>query len=173
MKHIVNIDKTYLKSLVAGAILTLSLARTKFVDEKGEKNNMLNQVTLMGRLVKDVEIKVLKGANGEFSVGRFTLAVDRPKKKDQDKADTDFIICSSVGKKIEVIAQYFHKGDLIAVTGRFKTGSYDKDGHKVYTAEVDISDFSFIPQKKVAAEQTSNSNDFVSVPDGYEGLPFA
>lgn len=133
---------------------------------------MLNNVVLMGRLVKDVDLRSLKGANGDFSLGRFSLAVDRPKKAGQEKADTDFISCSAVGKKSEVINRFFKKGDLIVVTGRWKTGTYEKDSKKYYTNEVDVVDFSFVPQKKAEAKENNASSEFYNVPDDYDGLPF-
>ena len=133
---------------------------------------MLNNVVLMGRLVKNVDLRSLKGSNGDFSLGRFVLAVDRPKRAGQEKADTDFISCSAVGKKSEVINQYFKKGDLIVITGRWKTGSYEKDNKKYYTNEVDVIDFSFVPQKKAEAKENNASSEFYNVPDDYDGLPF-
>ena len=141
---------------------------------------MLNNCTVMGRLVGDVEARQVNGANGSFSVGRFTVAVDRPKRQGQNKAETDFITCSSAGKRIETISNYFHKGDLIVVSGRWKTGSYtNQQGQKIYTNELDVADFNFIPgtksqtQTQTQTQAQPQQQEFMYVPDGdFDGLPF-
>lgn len=120
----------------------------------------MNKVVLIGRLTKDPELRYAQG-NGT-AVCRFTLAVNRPFKKDE----TDFINCISFGKAAETINQYMTKGRQLAVTGSIRTGSYDaQDGTKRYTTDIAVDGFEFVgsgqgnnnnPQGNVS----NNNNDF-------------
>lgn len=103
----------------------------------------MNKVVLIGRLVKDPELRFTAGSG--TAVARFTVAVNRRKKKDQEKADTDFINCVAFGKTAETISQYFVKGQQIAVNGNIRTGSYEaQDGTKRYTTDVAVESFEFV-----------------------------
>lgn len=89
---------------------------------------MINSVTLIGRLVKDVQIRQTTSG---LTVGSFVLAVNRPAyNKNETKAD--FIRCIIWRKAAEVLAKYAHKGSLIGIQGRLETDQYEKDGHTVY-----------------------------------------
>lgn len=101
----------------------------------------MNKVIIIGRLTKDSELRYTES---ELAICDFTLAVDREYKKDE----TDFINCKAFGKLGETINKYTHKGDLIAVCGRINTGSYEKDGHKVYTTNVVVDQVKFLQAKK-------------------------
>ena len=147
----------------------------------------MNSVHLMGRLTRDPEIKVSQTANGQMTVARYTLAVDRRYKKDGEQS-ADFISCVAFGKSGEFAEKYLHKGTKIAITGRIQTGSYtNKDGAKVYTTDVVAEEHEFCESKAVAQntetsapEQSGNptttaeANDFMSIIDNVEddGLPF-
>lgn len=105
----------------------------------------MNKVVLVGRLVRDPELRFAAGSGN--AVSRFTIAVNRQFKKDE----TDFIGCVAFGKTAEIISQYFTKGKQIAVSGSIRTGSYDApDGTKRYTTDVAVDSFDFI--------DSSNSN---------------
>lgn len=104
----------------------------------------MNNCNFTGRLTKDPELK--QTASGT-SVATFTLAVDR---KDKDK-NTDFIPCKAWSKTAETIANYLHKGSLIAVVGRLETRSYDKDGEKRYIYEIIVTSFDFLERRSEAA----------------------
>jgi single-strand DNA-binding protein len=103
---------------------------------------MINDVTLVGRLTRDVELRSTKSGK---PVASFTLAVDRQRKDD----GADFIICVAWDKGAELIAQYVHKGDLLGITGQIRTRSYeDKEGRKVFVTEIVVRDFQFLQPKK-------------------------
>jgi len=89
----------------------------------------MNSVSLTGRLTKDPEVRY---SQANMAIARFTLAVDRPMKKDE----ADFIPVTCFGKTAELVEKYIQKGRLVGVTGRIQTGSYEKDGRKVYTTDV-------------------------------------
>ena len=90
----------------------------------------MNKVILMGRLVRDPEIRYSNGENA-MAIARFSLAVDRRFKRDREQ-NADFISCISFGKNAEFAEKYLKKGIKLVVTGRIQTGSYtNRDGQKV------------------------------------------
>lgn len=93
----------------------------------------MNTVQLIGRLTKNPVMQTV--ASNESQVARFTLAVERAKTKD-GKKDADFINCVAFGKVADIIEKYAGKGKQIAVVGHIQTGTYEKDGKKVYTTDV-------------------------------------
>lgn len=101
----------------------------------------MNNVSLIGRLTKDVEER--RTQNGT-PVASFTLAVDRRKKED----GADFINCIAWDKAAETIAKYVHKGDLFGVTGYIQTRNYEKDGRMNYFTEVVTTSFQFLERKR-------------------------
>lgn len=137
----------------------------------------MNKVILIGRVVRDAEIRYSQGAN-TTCIARYTLAVDR-KFKQEGQPNADFINCIAFGKLGEFAEKYLHKGVKIAVTGRIQTGSYtNKDGQKVYTTDVVVEEQEFCESKSSNQSQgndrpQTSSDDFMSIPDGVEdGLPF-
>lgn len=91
---------------------------------------MINNTVLVGRLTKDPELR--KTQNG-ISVVSFTLAINRT----FNREETDFINCVAWKHSADFMAQYLNKGDLVGITGRIQTRSYDdKNGKKVYITEV-------------------------------------
>ena len=129
----------------------------------------MNNVSLVGRLTRDPEIKT---TNSGSTYARFSIAVDRRGKD----AGTDFINIVAFGKTSEFIERYFRKGQRIGINGRIQTGSYEgKDGKKVYTFDVIAENVEFVESKSASASATpANADGFVNVPDGLEddGLPF-
>lgn len=101
----------------------------------------MNNVSLIGRLTKDVEER--RTQNGTHVVS-FTLAVDRRKKED----GADFIHCIAWDKAAETIAKYVHKGDLFGVTGYIQTRNYEKYGRMNYFTEVVTTSFQFLERKR-------------------------
>ena len=116
----------------------------------------MNQVILFGRLTADPEVRYTQ--TGKV-VTSFTLAIDRPKAKDAEKAETDFIRCQAWGTLGENIGNHFNKGKRMLCYGSIRTGSYDKDGKKVYTFDINVKGFHFIESKtKNEDGQTSTTN---------------
>lgn len=95
---------------------------------------MLNNVNLMGRLVRDAELKMTQ--NG-ISTATFTIACERDFKGQDGKKETDFITVVAWRHTAEYICQYAKKGDMLAVSGRLQMRSYeDRSGQKRTVAEV-------------------------------------
>ncbi len=136
----------------------------------------MNKVILVGRLTRDPEIRY---ANNEKNTctARFSLAVNR-KFKTNGQYEADFPNCVAMGKAAEFVEKYFHKGDMIALDGRIKTGSYtNKDGNKVYTTDVFAENVEFAQSKSDSSNSNNSkpsSDGFINIPDGIESeLPFA
>ena len=119
----------------------------------------MNNVSLIGRLTKDPELKTTQSG---LSVCRFTVAVDRPYSKENQ---ADFISCIAWRKTAEFIDSYFSKGQRIALTGSIQTGSYtDKDGKTVYTTDINVNNVEFCESKK---QNNNNLNNIET-----EDMPF-
>ena len=138
----------------------------------------MNKVTLIGRVVRDADIRYSQGQN-TTCIARYTLAVDR-KFKQEGQPTADFINCIAFGKLGEFAEKYLHKGVKIAVTGRIQTGSYkNKDGNTVYTTDVVVEEQEFCESKSSNQSQSndrpqSSPDDFMKIPDGIEdSLPFS
>lgn len=128
----------------------------------------MNIVALVGRVTRDPDIRQSQGEN-PMVVARYTLAVDRRGTKEKDKAD--FISMVSFGKTAEFIEKYVKKGTKLCIRGRIQTGSYEKDGKKIYTTDVVAEDVEFAESKKSQEQpQEKPVDDFISVVDGE--LPF-
>ena len=111
----------------------------------------MNSVSLIGRLVRDPELRY---AQTGTAMCRFTVAVDRRMSKQRrqeaqanNQPTADFISCTAFGKTAEVIANYHSKGSQIAVEGRIQTGSYEKDGRRIYTTDVLVNSITFVGSK--------------------------
>lgn len=133
----------------------------------------MNTVQLIGRLTRDPQISYT--AQAQTAVARFTLAIDRGKDKNGEDRGADFPSCIAFGKTAELIDKYVHKGDRIGLMGRVQTGSYEKDGQKVYTTDIVADRIEFLTDKK----NTAGSDDVPSADphDGFsrltdEDIPF-
>lgn len=148
----------------------------------------MNKVILMGRLVRDPEVRYTQAEN-PMAVSRYTLAIDRrgiKKKEGDQKPETDFINCIAFGKSGEFAEKYFRQGMRVLISGRIQTGSYvNKDGNKVYTTDVIVEDQEFADSKNQSAGNGGTGNNqqdagsvsgdgFMNMPDGVgdAGLPF-
>ena len=128
----------------------------------------MNQVILTGRLVKDIELRYTPS---QVAVARFSIAIDRGKDKDGNSKGADFPNIIAFGKTAEFLEKYVGKGNRISVIGHIQTGSYDKDGTKVYTTDIIVDKAEAIDWKN------SNNNSADDIPEGFaqiddEELPF-
>lgn len=128
----------------------------------------MNKVILVGRLTKDPDVRVSQ--DGQTTIVRYTLAVDRRMKRDE----ADFISVVAFGKSAEFAEKYLHKGTKIVLSGHIQTGSFtNKEGQKVYTTDVVAEDQEFAESKKAESPNISTDEGFLNVPDTEdEELPF-
>ena len=131
----------------------------------------MNKAIIMGRLTKDVDIR---NADTDKKVARGTLAVNRNYKKEGEDQAADFINLVAFGKQADFLEKFGRKGIKFIVTGRIQTGSYDKDGTKIYTTDVVVEQIEFVESKSASEKAEGETGDgFVNVPEGFdEGLPF-
>ena len=110
----------------------------------------MNNVILMGRLTRDIELNYSK--NGKAFI-RFAIAVNRIGE------GPDFINCVAWEKTAETIAEYFKKGQRILVQGSIRTGSYEKNGQTIYTTDILVSRFEFIESNNKSSSNKNYDND--------------
>ena len=103
---------------------------------------MLNHIVIMGRLVRDPELR--RTGNG-IAVASFRVAVDRDyAPKDGGERKADFIDCVAWRQTGEFISKYFTKGRMIVVDGRLEMRDWtDKDGNKRTSAEINVANAYF------------------------------
>ena len=132
----------------------------------------MNKVILKGRTTRTPEIKYFDDADVKC-YARFTLAVeDRSWKLEDDKFHVDYIGCYAAGKLAEIIERCVGKGQEILICGKWRTGSYEKDGEKVYTNSLFIQELEFCGKK---SDNPNNQEPDFSFMDGVndDDLPFA
>ena len=106
---------------------------------------MINNVTLVGRLTKDVELKYTPANQ---AVAQFTLAVNRTFKNANGERESDFINCVIWRKSAENFANFVKKGALIGITGRIQTRNYEnQQGQRVYITEVIAENFQMLESR--------------------------
>ena len=124
---------------------------------------MLNKVILMGRMVKDPELRHTNSGN---AVASFSIAVNSGY---GDEQKTDFINCVAWNKTAEFINNWFAKGRMIVLVGRLSTRTYEsQDGRKNYVTEVIVNEATFGDSKKDDTEQENNG----FIPVDNTGLPW-
>lgn len=134
---------------------------------------MLNKVVLIGRLVRDPELRYTP-AEG-VPVANFTIAVDRPFSNQKGEKETDFIRIVTWKKQAENCASYLSKGRLVAVEGRLQIRSYeDREGVKRIAAEVVARNVVFLESRRTTEESGSSFDsqdvDELNITD--EDVPF-
>lgn len=125
---------------------------------------MLNQITIMGRLTRDPEVRYTKSST---PVASFTLAVER----DFGEKETDFIDCVAWKAAADFVSKYFHKGSMAVVTGSLQIRDWqDKEGNKRRTAEVIARNIYFGESKKTSSDASAPVMEELPNDDG--DLPF-
>ena len=133
---------------------------------------MLNEIVVMGRMVRDPELR--RTGNGT-AVASFTLACERDvASKDAEKKEVDFIDCVAWRGTGESAAKYFTKGRLGTVTGRLQFREWtDKDGKKRRNAEILVDHIYFCGSKESGAQDGSGTDNGYSAPAYHASAPAA
>ena len=134
---------------------------------------MLNNVSLMGRIVTDIELKTT--ANGT-AVLSFPLAVEKNFPNADGKRDTNFIQIVAWRGTAEFVSKFFKKGDMIALTGEISTRDWtDKEGKKRKETEVLANTVYFASPKSTGGEEraTPRAPKEVAKRAAEAELPFA
>ncbi len=128
----------------------------------------MNQVTLIGRLVKEPEL-VNAGDKQKLD---FTLAVNT-----KVKGKADFIGCTAWGKTAEIMAKYLSKGSQVCVYGEIKNNNYeDSKGVKHYGMKVQVNSIEFVGSKSDVESDESESPGYpkdtpAEKPSPYDYMP--
>ena len=124
---------------------------------------MLNHITLMGRLVRDPE---LRRTGSGVAVASFRIAVDRDyAPKDGGERKADFIDCVAWRQTGEFISKFFTKGRMIVVDGRLEMRDWtDKDGNKRISAEVNVANAYFGDSKRDGEGGSFGGNTYGAAP---------
>ena len=129
---------------------------------------MLNHITIMGRLVRDPE---MRSTQSGVAVASFTLAVDRDfSGKDGGEKQTDFIDCTAWRHTAEFDSKYFSKGRMAVVSGRLQIDNYtDNDGNNRKSAKVIADNIYFGDSKKdgTTGGQSDEAASFTPAPSGF------
>ena len=117
----------------------------------------MNKVILMGRLVKDPEVRYSQSAE-PLAVARYTLAINRRFKR-EGEPDADFINCVAFGKTGEFAEKYFKKGQMVSVVGRLQVRSWDdQNGQKRWSTDVVVEEQYFAESKGSFEASRSNTS---------------
>jgi single-strand DNA-binding protein len=132
-----------------------------------------NKVILIGRLTRDIE---LKKTQSDVSCVSFSLAVDKPYKKDREHPEATFVNCTACRGQAEFLVKYFAKRDKVAIEGYLDDNVWtDKEGKERRDKIVVVNEVEFVEKK--ANKQTSDSpatNEAATNvdDDSDESLPF-
>lgn len=133
----------------------------------------MNLVECIGRLVRDPETKL--GSDVKTSVARFTIAIDRGKNKAGEDLGADYPQITCFGKTAENVERYCYKGMLVGIIGKIRTGSYEKNGEKIYKTEIYAERVEFLENNKDKAQDRDNRKlaDEInnSVPEPESNIP--
>ena len=126
---------------------------------------MINVVVLMGRLVRDPEIRTT--ASGK-SVCSFSLAVERDFQRSEERT-ADYFDCVAWGNTAEFVGKYFHKGRMIALQGRLQARTYkDREGNNRKVVEVIADKVSFTGEKAESTAGKEAPKETKEPPAAYE-----
>ena len=102
----------------------------------------MNNFNCIGRITRDLEVKTSQGGT---TVLNNTVAINRPfKNKQTGEREADFINFVAFGKTAEIIAEYHNKGDMIGLTGRMQSRSYENNsGQRISVTELIVNEMHF------------------------------
>ena len=126
----------------------------------------MNKCIMTGRLTTDPVLRNL-GSKGTSNV-KITLACDRPGKD----AGADYIPLCIWGGSADFVAKYATKGTLIAVSGSWHSGSYEKDGVRVYTHELSVDSVEILEKRKGTGTTNAEPAPEEVILEGNDTLPY-
>lgn len=114
---------------------------------------MINNVTLIGRLTRDAELRYTPS---NIATAQFNVACNQNFKNANGEYDADFINCVMWREQAERFCNWTKKGMLVGITGRIQTRSYEgNDGKRVYVTEVVAENFQVLEKRDNTANQNS------------------
>ena len=125
----------------------------------------MNSVVLIGRLTRDPEVRYTES---QLAVARFSIAINRVPGRDGQDRGADFPNIVVFGKQAENCERFLTKGRQVAIQGHIQTGSYEKDGRKVYTTDVVAVRVDFLEWGD--RSQSSSQGSSAGIPEGFQAI---
>lgn len=131
---------------------------------------MINRVVLVGRLTKDIDLSYTPQG---IAKAQFTLAVNRSFANQSGEREADFIQIQAWRKQAENAANYLKKGSLVGIDGKIQTGSYERDGQRIYYTNVVADSIQFLePRNSTGSSQgASNYESSTNTGGPNQGVP--
>ena len=131
----------------------------------------MNKVILIGYLVYDVELRTNdKGT----AVVRNKIAINNGKDENGNERPTDFLLFYAFNKVAENLSKFCEKGSKIAIEGRLKNRSWDKqDGTKAYEIAVYANNVMLLSGKKSKDGKIRDEQSYRTQEVSQESDPFA
>ena len=131
----------------------------------------MNNVVLIGRLTKDVELKYIQGTG--TPVANFAIAVDREFAGKDGKKEVDFIDIQVWGKSAENCSNYIGKGSLVGIQGSIRIDLYqNKEGENRKITRVNANRVQFLDTKRTEQENKTNTNTLEFQEIDNDDIPF-
>lgn len=108
----------------------------------------INNVSLTGRLTRDPELRVTAGGTQLLS---FTLAFNtsvRNRQTGEWEERGNFIDCTMFGKRADALSRFLAKGQKVAIAGKLRYATWDKDGQRHSKLDVIVDDIVFMSQRQ-------------------------
>lgn len=112
---------------------------------------LLNNVDLVGRIVRDPELRYIPGTG--TPVASFTIAAERDFLKKDGTRDTDFIPCELIGRSAEYAATWCLQGSLVEFHGSIRVDRYEKNGENRTFTKVSGSKIKHLARPGKAKEE--------------------
>lgn len=123
----------------------------------------MNRVDLIGRLTADPELRY---TNDGKPVCNFRIAVNRYSKNGKL---TDYMNIVVFDERAETCKTYLEKGSQVGVEGAIRSGSYEKDGRKIYTTNIVANNVEFLGRAERVLPESEEPEDFKQIG---EDVPF-
>lgn len=112
----------------------------------------INNVSLTGRLTRDPELRVTAGGTQLLS---FTLAFNtsvRNRQTGERDVRGNFIDCTMFGKRAEALLNFLAKGQKVAIAGKLRYATWDKDGQRHSKLDLIVDEIDYMAQRQNAAQ---------------------
>lgn len=126
----------------------------------------INRVVVSGNLTRDPELRVTPGGTQVLGFG---VAVNDRRRNQQTGEWEDypnFIDCTMFGNRSEALSRILHKGMKVAIEGKLRYSSWDKDGQRRSKLEVIVDEIEFMSQKQAPAAPQGYQQQYA--PQGYQ-----
>ena len=113
----------------------------------------INRVNISGNLTRDAELRQTAGG---MQVLTFGVAVNervQNRQSGQWEDRANFVDCTMFGKRAEAVAQYLAKGTKVAIDGKLRYSSWERDGQKRSKLEVVVDEIEFMSGRQQQPQQ--------------------